>query len=400
MRVQQWCAVGFLLTTISMAGAQTATATVMTGTWATAPVQALAKATDAGDKTIRNIVHVSLGSTDTVSVQLTNEFGIEPLTVSAATIALRQTDNTVSTPVALSFQGQASIVIPPGKFVWSDAVHLPFPAMSDVAVSLFVPTQPMTFVSQHNFANATNYLAPGNQVSALTLTDATKLMSFRYLKSVAVSSPSQGAILCFGDSITDGSRSTADTNQRWPDLLAKRLAANSPTATMAVMNVGIGGNRILHDVTGPSSLSRFDRDVLELANVKYVVLLEGINDIGHSYDQKNPYDHVSVQELIAADRLLITRAHANGLKIIGATLTPYLPTGYSSPAGEQVRAALNQWIRTGGEFDGVIDFEKATSDSAKRDTFLSTYDSGDHLHPNDAGMKSMADSIDLTLFTK
>ncbi|HEY1214988.1 MAG TPA: hypothetical protein VGE93_15260, partial [Bryobacteraceae bacterium] len=142
MRVQQWCAIGFLLTTISMAGAQTATSTVMTGTWATAPVQALAKATDAGDKTIRNIVHVSLGSTDTVSVQLTNEFGIEPLTVSAATIALRQTDNTVSTPVALSFQGQASIVIPPGKFVWSDAVHLPFPAMSDVAVSLFIPTQP------------------------------------------------------------------------------------------------------------------------------------------------------------------------------------------------------------------------------------------------------------------
>lgn len=398
MRVGRWMIAMCLL--VGPAAVQAQTPAGMTGSWATAPVQVLAKPAEARDLTIRNIVHVSLGSTDTVSVQLTNEFGLEPLTVGAASIALRQSADTVAAPVPLLFNGQANVVIPPGKFVWSDPVHLVFPAMSDVAVSLFVPSQPMTFVSQHNFANAVNYLAAGNQATALSLTDATKLTSFRYLKSVAVSSPSRGAIVAFGDSITDGSKSTADTNQRWPDLLAKRLVANPATATVGVMNVGIGGNRILHDVTGPSALARFDRDVLELANVKYIVLLEGINDIGHAYDPANAYDRVSVEELIAADRLLITRAHANHIKVIGATLTPYMTAKYASPAGEQVRTALNNWIRSSGEFDGVIDFDKATRDPAKPASFAAAYDSGDNLHPTDGGMKAMADSIDLSLFAK
>jgi len=300
----------------------------------------------------------------------------------------------------LTFKGSPGVTIAPGKMVWSDPVHFVFPAMSDVAVSLFVPAQAMTFVSQHNFADATNYVAPGNQVNALSLATPAKLMSFRYLKSISVSTPSRGGILAFGDSITDGSKSTGDTNQRWPDLLAKRLAANPATANLGVMNVGIGGNRIVRFTTGPAAVDRFDHDVLELPNVKYIVLLEGINDIGHSYDLKNPYDHITTQELIAADRLLIARAHANGIKIIGATLTPYRPSGYSSPAGEEVRAALNQWIRTSGEFDGVIDFDKAAQDPAAPTQFLPAYDSGDHLHPNDAGMKAMAGAIDLTLFTK
>jgi lysophospholipase L1-like esterase len=220
------------------------------------------------------------------------------------------------------------------------------------------------------------------------------------LKSISVSTPSRGAVLCFGDSITDGAHSTADTNQRWPDDLAKRLAGNPATATLSVMNVGIGGNRIVRFGTGPSAVDRFDHDVLELPNVKYMILLEGINDIGHSYDPKHPYDHITAAELIAADRLLIARAHANGIEIFGATLTPYRPSGYSSPAGELVRAALNQWIRTSGEFDGVIDFDTATGDPANPTSYLPAYDSGDHLHPNDAGMKAMADSIDLSLFTK
>lgn len=401
MRTAQWMTICLLMgAAAAHAQSQAQPPAGMTGTWATAPMQAVAKPAEAKDLTIRDIVHVSLGSTGTVSVQLTNEFGLEPLTIGAASIALRQSADTVTTPTPLHFNGQGSVVIPPGKVVWSDPVALSFPAMSDVAVSLFVPSQPMTFVSQHNFADATNYLAPGNQTASAMLTDAAKFTSFRYLKSVAVSSPSRGAIVAFGDSITDGSRSTADTNQRWPDLLAKRLAANPATATLGVLNVGIGGNRILHDVTGPSAIARFDRDVLELANVKYIILLEGINDIGHAYDPNNAYDHVTVDELIAADRLLITRAHANHIKIIGATLTPYMTAKYASPAGEQVRSALNQWIRTSGEFDGVIDFDKATRDTVKPASFAPAYDSGDNLHPNDEGMKSMAGSIDLSLFTK
>ena len=380
--------------------AQTAPAPVMTGTWATAPVQAANHKGASVDETIRDIVHVSLASTDLVTVQLTNEFGNEPLTIAAATVALRQTADAVTTPVPLLFKGSATVTIAPGKFVWSDPVHLPFPAFSDLAVSLFVPAQPMTFFSQHNFADATNYIAPGNQVAALTLTTPSHLKSFRYVKSVSVSTPSRGAVLCFGDSITDGSKSTDDTNQRWPDLLARRLAANPATANLGVMNVGIGGNRIVRDVTGPAAIDRFDHDVLELPNVRYIILLEGINDIGHSYDAVHPYDHITTDELIAADRLLIARAHANGMRIIGATLTPYRPAAYSSPAGETVRAALNQWIRTSGEFDGVIDFDKAAGDPAHPTQFLPGFDSGDHLHPNDAGMHAMADSIDLTLFTK
>ena len=406
MRVWQ-CAAGWLIAGSVTMGAQVAATTqaatatpVMTGTWATAPVQAAARNAGAVDQTIRDVVHVSIGSTDLVSVQLTNEFGNEPLTIGAATVGLRQSADTVSAPVALTFKGQPNVVIPPGKFVWSDPVHLTFPAMSDVAVSLFVPAQPMTFVSQHNFADATNYIADGNQTTALSLTTPKKLMSFRYLKSVSVSTPSRGAIVCFGDSITDGSKSTLDTDQRWPDYLAKRLATNEATSNLGVMNVGIGGNRIVRFTTGPSAIDRFDHDVLELPNVKYMVLLEGINDIGHSYDPKNPYDHITAGELIAADRLIIARAHANGIKIIGATLTPYRPAAYSSPAGEQVRAALNQWIRTSKEFDGVIDFDKAAGDTAAPTQFAPGFDSGDHLHPNDAGMKAMAGAIDLTLFTK
>jgi lysophospholipase L1-like esterase len=372
----------------------------MTGTWATAPMQMTVAGSGSTDQTIRNVVHVSIGSTDTVAVQFTNEFGKEPLTLGAASIGLRQSGETVASPVALTFGGQPGVSIAPGKFVWSDPAKLAFPAMSDVAVSVFVPAQPMTFVSQHGFANATNYVATGNQAASPTLTSTEKLTSFRFVKSVAVSTPSRGAIVCFGDSITDGSKSTADTNQRWPDLLAKRLSANPATANLGVMNVGIGGNRILRYTTGPSAVDRFDHDVLELANVKYVVLLEGINDIGHSYDPKNPYDHVTAQELIASDRLLIARAHANGIKIIGATLTPYRPATYSSPAGEEVRSALNQWIRTSKEFDGVIDFDKAAQNPAAPTQFLTADDSGDHLHPNDAGMNAMADSIDLSLFTR
>jgi lysophospholipase L1-like esterase len=372
----------------------------MTGTWATAPMQITGKDAGTVARTIRDIAHVSIASTGTISVQLTNEFGIEPLTIGAATAGLRQNADTIATPVTLLFQGQTSVIIPPGKFVWSDPVAFNFPKMSDIAVSLFIPAQPMTFVSQHGFADATNFVAAGNQSAALSLTGATRLASFRYLKSISVSTPSRGAVLCFGDSITDGAHSTADTNQRWPDDLAKRLAGNPATATLSVMNVGIGGNRIVRFGTGPSAVDRFDHDVLELPNVKYMILLEGINDIGHSYDPKHPYDHITAAELIAADRLLIARAHANGIEIFGATLTPYRPSGYSSPAGELVRAALNQWIRTSGEFDGVIDFDTATGDPANPTSYLPAYDSGDHLHPNDAGMKAMADSIDLSLFTK
>ena len=208
------------------------------------------------------------------------------------------------------------------------------------------------------------------------------------------------SIVAFGDSITDGALSTRDANARWPDDLARRLQANKKTANLGILNQGIGGNRILHDVTGPNALARFDRDVLAQAGVKYLIILESINDIGHAQDPVKPYDVVTAEDLIVGLRQLATRAHTHGIKVYGATLTPYVGAKYASPAGEAMRQAVNKWIRTTNQLDGFIDFDKATQDPPTPTVFSPAADSGDHLHPADAGYKIMADSIDLSLFTK
>ncbi|MDT7813442.1 MAG: hypothetical protein QOJ42_3358, partial [Acidobacteriaceae bacterium] len=208
------------------------------------------------------------------------------------------------------------------------------------------------------------------------------------------------SIVTFGDSITDGAHSTRDANARWPDILARRLQADKKTAHLGVLNQGIGGNRILHDTTGPSALARFDRDVIAQTGVKYLVIMEGINDIGHATDPAKPYDVVTADDLIAGLSQLATRAHTHGIKVIGATLTPFVGAKYQSPAGEEMRQAFNNWIRTTNQLDGVIDFDKVTTDPTHPGMFLILDDSGDHLHPGDAGYKAMGDSIDLNLFTK
>jgi len=245
-------------------------------------------------------------------------------------------------------------------------------------------------------------------VTAPTLKDAATTEVWDFIKGVEVEAPPSvsksespsATIVAFGDSITDGWHSTSGTHNTWPDLLAARLHANPSTRNLAVINQGIGGNRVLHDGWGPNALSRFDSDVLAPSGVKYVILLESINDIGHAYDTTKPYDIVSANDLITGLTQLITRAHAHNLKVIGATLTPYMGCGYSSPAGDAVRQTINQWIRTTTLLDGVIDFDKATRDPTNPSIFSPTADSGDHLHPGDAGFHQMADSIDLTLFTK
>ncbi|MEO6801656.1 MAG: SGNH/GDSL hydrolase family protein, partial [Granulicella sp.] len=247
----------------------------------------------------------------------------------------------------------------------------------------------------------TSYTAAGNVVSATTLTEPTEIISWPILKGVDVLlSPDSAAIVTFGDSITDGAHSTPNTNARWPDVLARRLHDNKKTANLAILNEGIGGNRILHDNTGPNALARFDRDVLSQPGVKYLIVLEGINDIGHAQDPIKPYDVVSTQELIGGFSQLAARAHLHGIRVIGATLTPYVGAKYASPAGEAMRQALNDWIRTTKELDGVIDFDKATRDPANPGTFAAANDFGDHLHPGDAGYKAMGNAIDLNLFTE
>jgi lysophospholipase L1-like esterase len=374
------------------------------GTWAASPMAAPNRTGKVGaaDTTYREIVHVSLGGSQ-VRVALSNELGLEPLTIGAANIALSAGQSAINPTgaTALTFSGNPSIIIPAGGMVLSDPVALKVAPFADLAVSFFVPAQTITQLSAHGFADQTSYTAAGNVVSAPTLTQPEEITSWPILKGIDVLlSPDAAAIVTFGDSITDGAHSTPSTNARWPDVLARRLHDNKKTANLAILNQGIGGNRILHDNSGPNALARFDRDVISQPGVKYLIILEGINDIGHAQDPVKPYDVVSAQDLIGGFSQLAARAHLHGIKVIGATLTPYVGAKYSSPAGEAMRQALNDWIRTTKELDGVIDFDKATRDPANPGTFAATNDSGDHLHPGDAGYKAMGEAIDLNLFTE
>jgi lysophospholipase L1-like esterase len=336
------------------------------GTWATAPVaEPNSHHAFAEDTTLRQTVHVSVGGSH-IRVVFTNELGTDPLTLGGANVSLATTTNTPATP--LTFSGHATIVIPPGAVAVSDPVALNLPALSDLTINLFLPAQTLTTLTLHSFADATGYDAAGNQLTAATLTDAHKNFYFQFLKEVDVDAPTGASIVTFGDSITDGAHSLLDANARWPDVLAQRLQANPSTHTLGVLNEGIGGNRILHDGYGPNALARFDRDVLALAGVKYLIFLEGINDIGQSESPTAPKDPVTAADLIVGLSQLSRQAHAHGIKVFGATITPYIGAGYASPAGEAMRQAVNQWIRTSTELDGVIDFDKSTSDPASPST--------------------------------
>ena len=351
------------------------------------------------NQTLRLIVHTSIGG-DRIRVVLSNAFGTAPLVVGAANVALRDKDSAIvsRSSRSLKFSGSASTTVPSGAMIISDPVDLALPPTSDLVVDLYVPGDTAasgSAVTMHTGANQTSYVSStGNYAGAETFPVATTTGSWFVLSRIEVAAPAAaGAIVALGDSITDGTRSTVNTNHRWPDLLAKRLAgANGPR--MAVMNAGIAGNRVLLDNAGPNALARFDRDVLSQTGVTHVIVMEGINDIGQA--RANPLP--SAADLIGAHRQLILRAHARGLKIYGATLTPFEGAAYFTAEGEAKRAALNEWIRTGKEYDGVIDFDAAVRDPNQRTKFLAQYQSGDNLHPSDAGYQAMADAVDLSLF--
>ena len=377
------------------------------GTWAASPVAAKnpdakfgAPGTDG--TTLREIVHISIGGLS-IHVIFTNEFGLDPLTIGAGQVALSSGTSTITagSSVQLTFGGKPSVIIPPGALVVSDPVPLKVAPASNLAVSLFLPDQPINQLTLHPFADQTNYLVPGNAVTAASLDSPQTFFTWDFLKGIDVTADAKAAsIVTFGDSITDGAHSTRDANARWPDVLGSRLQANKKTENLGVLNEGIGGNRVLHDTAGPSALARFDRDVLAQTGVKYLIIMESINDIGHATDPANPYDVVTAEDLIVGLGQLATRAHTHGIRVIGATLTPFVGAKYQSPAGEEMRQAVNKWIRTTNQFDGVIDFDKVTTDPIHPGMFLPLDDSGDHLHPGDDGYKAMGESIDLNLFTK
>ncbi len=371
------------------------------GTWASAPLlDAHAKNAEEvlTGTTLREVVHVSIGG-DTVRVRFSNLYGTTPLVIGAAEIAqtLKGAAIVSGSGKAVTFHGQSSVSIPAGALAVSDPVPFKFAPLSDLTVSFFLPS-PSGPVTEHQLGNATSYHAPGNVVSSATLEKPTTLTSWEYLNGIdTLAAADAGAVITVGDSITDGAKSTIDTNQRWPDELARRLQADPKYRNLSVLNEGISGNKVLLDGAGPNALARFDRDVIAQSGAKYLLILEGINDIGRLHG--TPDAGLTTDDLISAFNQMILRAHAHGIAVIGCTLTPYHGAGYYTESGEAIRKAVNDWIRTGGAFDGVVDLEAAVRDPNRPDTFLPSDDPGDHLHPNDAGYKAMGDAIDLKLFT-
>ena len=356
------------------------------------------------NQTVRQSLRVSVGG-KRVRVMLSNEYGTKPLLIGAAHLALAGEGAAINggSDRALTFGGQTTVTIPPGAPAISDPVELDVAPLGRVTVSLFLPepTPPATF---HWDARQATQIVAGNQVAAGNFKADSTLSTRLFLSSVMIDAPDDArTVVAFGDSITDGAMSTMNTDHRWPDFLAARLAKDH----VAVLNAGISGARVLRDKMGVNALARFERDVLSQPNLKSVIVLMGINDLSWNAMVFAPHDTpVQAFELIAGYRQLIARAHARGVRILGATLTPFEGAmqdtpmrGYYSADKERVRQAVNRWIRDSGEFDAMVDFDVVMRDPAHAARVLAAYDSGDHLHPGDAGYKAMADVIDMrTLF--
>ena len=396
------CGLAIMAAAVAAAGAQTKDHAKWVGTWATSPM-----ATNGGwsvklfaNTTLREIVHISNGGAQ-VRVRFSNAYGADPLTLSDAHVAVSAGDGAIAagTDHPLTFGGAASVRIPPGAEMYSDPVDMTVTPLSDLAISFYLPAQIMGAETFHDFADQDNYMLDRNLTGAASLTSPTVIHSWYFLDGVDVSATEGSrAIIALGDSITDGAHSTPNANRRWPDFFAAKLKQERGLENVAVLNQGIGGNRVLNDDYGPSALARLDRDVLAQDGAKYVIVLEGINDIGRFLRPAGPEDDFTPQQMELAYTEIVEAAHEHGLKAYGATLTPYGGAFYFSDKGEQVREAVNQWIRTSGVFDGVIDFDEITRDPQNPNRFNPAYDCGDHLHPNDAGYKAMSDGIDLKLF--
>ncbi|SHN15054.1 SGNH/GDSL hydrolase family protein [Rhizobacter sp. OV335] len=347
------------------------------------------------NQTLRQVVRLSLGG-HRVRLQLSNEYGSEPLVIGAAQVALASAPGRGR---VVTFGGQAGVIVPPGAPVLSDPVEFEVAPLASLAVSLYFP-KPTSTQTFHWDGRQAASLAPGNQVAAAQLPPTPGLTARIFLSAIAVEADSpRGSVVVTGDSITDGNGATMDADTRWPDFLAARLAPQR----IAVLNAGISGGRLLTDGMGPSALARFDRDVLMQPHVRSVIVLIGINDIswpGTAFDpQRRPPE---LAELIAGYRQLIASAHRRGVRVLGATLTPFegalagTPLAdYFQPHKDALRRQLNAWIRDSGEFDAVIDFDALLRDPAQPSRLQPAFDSGDHLHPGDAGHRAMADAVPL-----
>lgn len=375
------------------------------GTWATSPVAESAEKdkTPFAGATLRQVVHVSIGGSQ-VRVRLSNAFGAGPLSLHGAHVALAGKDGSIdpTSDRPLRFSGQPAVTIPAGALIVSDPIDFPLASLSDVAITLHFKEVPAT-LTMHGGSRTTSYLKAGDALSAPAMPDATTFTRWYFINGIdVVARQPSAAVVILGDSITDGYGSPPDQNVRWPDALARRLQARPETRHIAVLNHGIGGNRLLRDGLGPNALARFDRDVLAQAGVRFLIVFEGINDIGTAKDARARGEaHATAADIIAAYEQLIARARTHGLQVIGATITPYTGADfYFSPEGEADRQAVNTWIRSSGRFDAVIDFDAALRNPAEPNRLSPAFDSGDHLHPSIDGYRALADAVDLDLFAK
>lgn len=346
------------------------------------------------DQTVRQILHVSVGG-HALRIELSNAYGTAPLHIGEARIARTASGASIvqGSDRPLTFGGETQVTIPPGAPAISDPVELDIAALSDLTVSIYIPetTPTATF---HWTGQQTGYLTSGNCTSTVSLNAGSTFTARLFVSAVLVANVAARSVAAFGDSITDGSSSSLDRNQRWPDLLAKRTAPHR----VGVVNAGISGNQLLLDGMGDSGIARFERDVLSQPGVEAAIVLLGINDIGGLQADASP---PTANELIAGYRQLIAQAHSRGVRVLAGTLTPFegalegLADGYYTPEKERVRSSVNAWIRSSGEFDAVVDFDEALRDPEHPARIDAAYDSGDGLHPNDAGYQAMADAVNL-----
>jgi len=429
MRTSFWASLGILALALSglatpviAADSEPDSGRVWIGTWATAAQPAIPKSVQTyHNQTLRLVVHISAGG-NKVRIKLSNIYGDKPLVIGAAHIARRSSaaDIDPASDRTLKFQSLASITIPAGAMVVSNPVELDVPALSDLAISLFLPesTEAKTV---HSLAKQTSYLSPetGDATAAAKFPVGKPIRTWPFLTGVDVeAAPGSFSIVALGSSLTDGDGTTTDTNGRWPDVLAARLQKDSGRRVeIGVLNEGIIGNRLLHDspkaagnpfgdALGESGLARFDRDVLTQSGVKYVVLGLGINDILFPAFPFTPSgETVTADQIIAGYRELIARAHKKGIRIIGTTNPAFensdfqgFVTSFFTPEREAQRQKVNSWIMTSGEFDGAVDLDKVLRDPSRPTQLLPAYDSGDHLHPNNAGCTVEANAFPITLF--